>query len=85
MDLAQPCISWEPAQAIAREDTGYAGSGDLDVVVARQVPNDAHGSQVEVLAPVKNLLDDFQQCLVPGGLGDWLPANQGGFRILNLR
>ena len=75
MDLAQPCISWEPAQAIAREDTGYAGSGDLDVVVARQVPNDAHGSQVEVLAPVKNPLDDHRQCLVRGVLRDRLFAN----------
>ena len=82
MDFAEPCSPPYAVQAIALEDTGYTGSRDLDVVIARQVSNDAHGSQAEALAQVKNLLDDLRQCLVPGGLGDWLPANQGGFTML---
>ena len=44
MDLAKLCPSWEPVQATALEDTGYAGSRDLDAVVARQVPYDARGA-----------------------------------------
>jgi hypothetical protein len=35
VDLAEHCSAWEPVQAIALEDAGYASSGDLDVVVAR--------------------------------------------------
>ena len=49
MDLAKLCSSWEPVQAIALEDTGYAGARDLDVAVARQVPYDAHGASWYIL------------------------------------
>ncbi len=74
MDLAEPRTSWEPVQAIALEDAGYAGSGDLDVVVARQIPNDAHWPQMVGLPQVKYLLDDLWRCAVPGVLRDRPPA-----------
>jgi hypothetical protein len=35
MDLAEPRTSWEPVQAIALEDTGYAGRGVLQWQVSR--------------------------------------------------
>jgi len=56
VDLAEPCSPREQVQAIALEDMGYAGARDLDVVVARQVPDDTHGSQVVGLAQVENFL-----------------------------
>ena len=76
VDLAQPRPSWEPVQAIALEDTGCAGSGDLDVMVAGKIPDDAHGSQVVGLAQVKNLLDDLRQCSVLGVLRNWFLPSQ---------
>ena len=82
VDLAEPCSPWEPAQAIALEDTGYVGSGDLGVVVARQVPDDTHGSQVVGLAQVMNLLDDLRRRSVPGVLWDRLLPNQGSLTML---
>ncbi|MBM3520707.1 MAG: TlyA family RNA methyltransferase, partial [Alphaproteobacteria bacterium] len=39
-------------EAVALEDAGDAGSGDPDVMVAGQVPDDAHGAQVVGLAKV---------------------------------
>ena len=75
VDLAEPCSPRQAVQAIALEDTGYAGSRDLDVMVARQIPNDAHWPQVVGLAQVKNLFDDLWRCAVPGVLRDRLPAD----------
>ena len=71
MDFAEPCSPPHAVQSIALEDTGYTGSRDLDVVIARQVPNDVDGSQVLDLAQVKNLLDDLRQCSVVGFIRDW--------------
>jgi hypothetical protein len=70
VNLAQPCSPRQPVQAIALEDAGYAGSGDLDVVVARQIPNDAHRPQMVGLSQMKNLLDDLRRRSVLWVLGD---------------
>ena len=50
VNLAEPCSAWKPVQAIAFENAGYAGSGDLDVMVTGEVTDDAHGTQVVGLA-----------------------------------
>ena len=80
--LTEPCYPREPVLAIALEDTGYAGSGDLDVAVARQVPNDTHGSQMVGLAQAKNLLKDLRWCSVLWVLWDRILADQGSLTML---
>lgn len=75
VDLAEPCPPRESVQAIPLENARDASSGDLDVVVACQIPDDAHGPQVVGLAQVKNLLDDLRRRSVPGVLRDRLLPN----------
>ena len=67
LDLAEPCSSSEPIQDTAIEDRGYAGSGDLDVMVAGQLPSNSYWPQVVGLAEVNQLLDDLGRCSVHGG------------------
>jgi hypothetical protein len=75
VDLAEPCSPQQPVQAIALEDTGYAGSRELDVMVARQIPNDALWPLMVGLPQVKYLLDDLWRCAVLLVFGDRLPAD----------
>ena len=75
VNLSEPRTPRQSVQAIALEDTGYAGSGDLDVMVAGKIPDDAHRPQVVGLAQVENLLDDLWRCAVPRVLRDRLPAD----------
>ena len=46
MDLTNPRAARKPVQAIAPENAIDAGIRDLDVVIARQIPDDPNGSQV---------------------------------------
>ena len=46
MDLTNPRAARKPVQAIAPENAIDAGIRDLDVVIARQIPDDPDGSQV---------------------------------------
>jgi hypothetical protein len=82
VNLAKPCSPRQPVQAIALEDTGYAGSGDLDVMVAGQIPDDVHRPQMVCLPQVKNLLDDFRRCSVLWVLWDWLLPNEARLTII---
>lgn len=75
VDLAKPRSTRQPAQAIALEDTGYAGSGDLDGMVGGQIPDDAHRPQTVGLPQVKYLLDDLWRCAVLWAFGNRLPAD----------
>jgi hypothetical protein len=59
VNLAQPRSPRQAVQAIALEDTRYACGRNLDVMVAGQVPNDAHRTQMVGLLLMKNLLDDL--------------------------
>ena len=56
--------------------------GGLDVMVARQVPDDAHGALVVGLPKVKHLLDDLGRCSAPGILRDRLLPNEPRLAIL---
>ncbi len=75
VNLSEPRTPRQSVQAIALEDRGYAGSGDLDVMVAGKIPDDSHWPQVVGLAQVKNLFDDLWRCAVPGVLRHRLPAD----------
>ena len=82
VDFTKPRSSWKLVQAIALEDTGYASSRDLDVMVTRQVPDDAHWPQVVGLAEVKHLLDDLRRRSVLRVLRDRLLPNEGSLTML---
>jgi len=61
MDLANPGAARKPVQAVAPENAIYAGIGDLDVVIARQISDDPNGSQVVSPPQMKNLLDNLRR------------------------
>jgi hypothetical protein len=46
VDLANPRTARKPVQAVAPENAIDAGIRDLDVVIARQIPDDPDGSKV---------------------------------------
>ena len=72
----------QAVQAIALEDAGYACGRSLDVMVAGQVPNDAHRTQVVGLAEVEYLLDDPGRGPVLGVLRVRLPPNEAILTML---
>jgi hypothetical protein len=71
-DLAHARSVRQAANAVAPEDTRHACVGDLNVVVARQIPDDPNRPEVVFAAQVKDLIDDLGRGLVGGVLGDRL-------------
>lgn len=68
--MTKPCSPRQPAQAIALEDTGYSGSGYLDVMVEGQTPDDAHRTQLVRLAEIEYIHDNLSRRAVLWVLSD---------------
>jgi len=81
VDLTNPRASRKPVQAIAPENAIDAGIRDLDVVIARQIPDDPNGSQVVSPPQMKNLLDDLGGGAVGGVLRYGLTLHQASFPL----
>lgn len=66
--LSQACASGQSIEAVAPENAVDPSIRDLDVVIARQVPDDPDRPQVILAAQIQNLLDDLVRSLIGGVL-----------------
>lgn len=62
--LSHACASGQSVEAVAPENAVDPSIRDLDVVIARQVPNDPNGPQVILAAQIQNLSDDLGRRLI---------------------
>ena len=82
MDFADARSARQSADAVAPEDTRHTCVGDLNVVVARQIPDDPDRPEVVFAAQVKDLVDDLGRGLVGRVLGDRFGIDQPNFAVL---
>lgn len=82
VDFAHACSARQSANAIAAQNAGDASVGDLDVVVAREIPDDPDRPEMVFAAQIQNFLHDFGRCLVGRILRDGLCIDQPSFAAL---
>ena len=66
--LSHACAPGQSIEAVAPENAVNPSIRDLDVVIARQVPDDPDRPQVILAAQIQNLLDDLVRRLIGGVL-----------------
>jgi hypothetical protein len=82
VNLPQPCAAWQPIHAIPFEHPGDCRVRYPDAVIARQIPDDPHGTEVIFAAQVKNLLFNLYWRPVRVPLRDRWSIDQAIFAML---
>lgn len=79
VDFSHARSARQPAHAIALEDSADACFGNCDVVIAREIPDDADRPEVIRAAQMQDLVGDLRRCPVDRILGDRLGVDEPGF------
>ena len=70
VQLAHSCASGQTVKAVTPKDTIDAGVGDIDAVVARQVPDDPYWPEVIFAPQIKHFVNDLSRRLTGWVLGN---------------
>lgn len=82
MNLPQARTAWQSIDAVSLEHSGDGSVEYYDVVIARQIPDDAHWSEVIRLTQMKNFLLHFDGRAIGMSLGYRRSIYQAFFAVL---
>ena len=84
VDLPHSGAARQPVDAIALEHPGDCCIRYLDVVIARQIPDDPYGAEVILAPEMENLLLDFDRRPIGMPLRDRRAVHQARFTVLSI-